>query len=588
MMPPKRRMAALAVGVSNAPQLPFLAGALNGARAFHQWAESMGYESRLLTDDKGPVTVAGLRAALERLLTADPSGTHRFAIYFAGHGVIREVEEGLWLLSDWRKELRAVAVEVLKRRLREYQVKQVSIFADACRSLPTSIDTADLVADAVLGSGPAPRLGTMAIDKFVAAQDGAETFMIPGDNPEDDRCLFSGVLLEGLWGTRQDAFSKILRDKITSRSLGTYLETEVPKVAETYQYTVVPSISPTFPEGDDIYFGDGPTMPPPVFAPWPSPGTLSKMGSLEQRDIAPSVSDTGAAALEDQLRAQDRPTHFETGSGFAIEGDGAVAIWTPHNVTAERDSGGRGWWRLGSANPQWLERPAAILIQLANGTFAAVTALPEFIGSLVVNERGVAGLIYREIHAEPEVATTTERAIGELERNALRADAVSDMAVELRQGKHADPVWGVISAYLYDSIGDLDSIRRMAYFYLEHQQPIPYDIALLAQLEGEIREGPLLWTSVPAVPAREPRSKAERGVEWSYQATPKKCGPVGGLWPWLRQGWAFLDDPEPDGHTLVLPAVADAAGQLTSARFATLHPDGGHHLATALQLEAHH
>jgi Caspase domain len=596
-MPSNSRLAALAVGVSDAPQLPFLAGALNGARAFHHWAEAMGYESKLLTDVENPVTIAGLRAALEQLLAAGRSGTHRFVIYFAGHGVIREVEEGLWLLSDWRQELRAVAVEALRRRLTLYQIDQVSIFADACRSLPPDIDTADLVPDAVLGSGPGPRSATMAVDKFVAAQDGAETFMIPGANPDDDRCLFSGVLLEGLWGTKQDAFSKILHDKVTSRSLGTYLETEVPRIAQTYRYEVVPSVSPTFPEGDDIYFGDGPKVTPPAFAPWPPLATLSEMGVRARRYIdlpvialpvpeAPSAGEpTEARTLEDQLRTQDRPTHFETGSGFAIEGDLVVAIWTPPDVTAERDLGGPGWWRVRPANAQWLDRPAAVLIEFASGNFAAVTVLPEFIGSLVVKERGVAGLVYREIYGGPEVATTTERAIGELERGGLRADATADMAVELRREKHADPVRGVISAYLYDSIGDVESVRRMAYFYLQHDQPIPYDIALLAQLDGELREGRLLWTTVPAVPARQPLTEAERAVEWSYQATREVSGPVGGLSPWLRQGWAFLDDPAADGHTLVLPAVAEAAARLTPARFATLDATGGHQLAELLRLE---
>jgi hypothetical protein len=584
-------MAALAVGVGAAPELPFLAGALNGARAFHHWAQEMGYDSSLLTDDDGPVTIAGVRSALEQLLSGRAKPTHRFAIYFAGHGLIREVEEGLWLLSDWRQELRAVAVEALKRRLTLYGIDQVSIFADACRSLPADVDTADLVPDAVLGSGPGPRSATMAVDKFVAAQDGAETFMIPGDNPDDDRCLFSGVLLEGLWGARKDAFSKVLHDKVTSRSLGAYLQTEVPRLAEKYQHEVVPSVSPSFPEGDDIYFGEGPKVTAPEFAPWP-PSAAFPIGVQGRRDIAPPVptdgTDAGASTLENRLKAQERPTHYETGAGFAIEGDPTVAIWTPHDVTAERDPGGPAWWRMRSANVQWLATPAPVLIEFASGNFAAVTALPEFIGSLVVNERGVAGLVYREIYAQEEVAGTTLRALGALEQGSLRADEATDIAVQLRQGKHADPVRGVISAYLYDSIGDIDSNRRMARFYIQHNQPIPYDVALLAQLTGELRDGQQLWTTVPAVPAREPRTEAERAVEWSHQPTPKASGQIGGLWPWLRQGWAFLDDPTSDGRTLVLPGVAEAANNLTPARFATLDPTGGRQLARSLQLEPHH
>jgi hypothetical protein len=481
------------------------------------------------------------------------------------------------------------------------------------------------------------------------------------------------VLLEGLWGTKRDAFSRFFTDKITSRSLGAYLETEVPRIAKTYLYSVVPSVSPTFPEGDDIYFGVGPEVTPPAFYPWPLPeivrgapeaqnlspsptpepspttppaaagpspdaieelkqlAALKDQGILTDQEFAaakgkilssstperprggwkrlrrrsPSPSPLPAAPsepatpgsgsqvgvrpargsrLEYELRTQDRPSHFETGSGFAIEGDRAVAFWTPDDVIAEVDIGGPGWWRVRSANVQWLKQSAATLIELESGDFAAITALPEFIGSLIVKERGVAGLIYREIHTSPGVATATERAIGDLERGGLRADAVTDMAVDLRRGKHADPVRGVISAYLYDSIDDVDSIRRMASFYVQQTQPIPYDIALLAQLEGELREGPVLWTTVPAVASREPRTDAELAVEWSYRATPEVSGPVGGVWPWLRQGWAFLDDPVPEGSTLVLPGLTEVASRLTPARFTTLDPAGGRQLAEVLQL----
>src|SRR5262249_9199728 len=142
--------------------------------------------------------------------------------------------------------------------------------------------------------------------------------------------------------------------------------------------------------------------------------------------------------------------------------------------------------------------------------------------------------------------------------------------------------------YLYDSIGDTDSIRRMASFYLQHAQPIPYDIALLGQLEGELRDGRFLWATVPDVPAREPRTDAERAVEWSYQATHGGTAPVGSLWPWLRQGWAFLDDSSLDGSTLVLPAVTEVARRLTPARFATLDQAGGEALARMLELEPRH
>jgi hypothetical protein len=582
----RRRMAALAIGVSDAAPLPFLGGAVNGARAFHEWAQALGYESRLVTDESEPVTAPRLRHELEALLPAEAPSTHRLLIYFAGHGVIREVEEGLWLLSDWNQELRAVAVEALKRRLHLYRVNQVAFFADACRSLPADIDTADLTPEPILGRGPGPRSVMVAIDKYIAAQDGTRTFMIPGAAPNEDRCLFSGLLLEALWGTKQSAFSTLLPDKVTSRSLGTFLQTEVPQLAQSYRITLVPSVSPTFPEGDDVYFGDGPKVSPPAFPPWPPPDELIALepdGSSELRHAPPTPRKT-ETPLENQLRTQERPDAFETRSGFAVDGEAVVGIWTAPDVLAEVHSRAD-WWRIRHANEVVLRLPAPVLIEFASGVFAPATALPDFIASFVATDRGVAAVVYREVHAQPQVAKATEEAIGKLERGGLRADDAANLAVELRQGKRADPVRGVISAYLYDSIGDVESIRRMAFYYLRNNRAIPYDIALLAQLEGERRNDRLLWATVPAVPSRKPRTEKESRVGWAYSATQEMTGVVGGLWPWLRQGWAFLDDPAADGSTLVLPGLIEVAEELTPARFTTLHHAGGRRLASVFNLQ---
>jgi hypothetical protein len=591
-MSSSKRKAALVIGVGDASPLPYLPGAVNGARAFHRWAKALGYDARLVTDEKRPVTLARLRRQFEGLLTATDSGTHRLLIYFAGHGLIREAEQGLWLLSDWSQELRAVSVEGLKRRLGLYRVKQVAIFADACRSLPDDIEAADLTPEPVLVRGPAPR-SVIAVDKFVAAQDGEKTFMIPGPNPKDDRCLFSGVLLEGLWGTKPGAFSKLLDTKVTSRSLGAYLESEVPQIAKSYRYEVVPSVSPTFPEGDDIYFGDPPHVTAPKLPDWPPLEVVTLQSAERAREAAkrtpspprrrPRGADATAKQFEKKLRDQQRPDSFETGAGFAVDGEKVTAVWTRPDAIAGAPRRSD-WWHVGAKSGFRLKEPTPVLIELESGRFAAVTALPDFVASLVVKPRGVSGLVYRKVHSPPRVAEATESALGQMERGALRAEAATDLAVKLRQRKHDDPVLGVISAYLYDSIGDVDSIRRMAYYYLWHGQQIPFDIAFLAQLKGQRRGRGLLRATVPEVSRREPRTKDEKNFSWTYSATPRKTGVVGGFWPWLKQGWPLLDDPAPNGSTLVLPGLIELTERLSPSRFTTLDEEGGRQLAELFQL----
>jgi hypothetical protein len=626
------RQVAFALGVGNAKSLRYLGGAVNGARAFHDWATRFGYESTCLTDEDEnvPLTIPRFESELNKaLLAPGKPPIHRLVLYFAGHGLIHEAEQALWLLSDWYDSLRVVAVEPLRRRLYFYNIGQIAIFYDCCRVLPSTMTALTLEEQSVLGRGPtSPNANNPRIDKFIAAQDGAAAFNLPGPNPSDDRCLFTGVLMEGLWGTQSSAFSKLVPGKVTSQSLGDYLDSEVPQRASSYKCTLVPTVIPTFPNGDDIYFDSGTAPSPPALPPWPSPADVAAMGiavagdandlaaggaldrvtkgpsfnisdagrwlrgmlgsraSIRERSV-PDVPDVAALAgageitpalsLE-QLRGQPRPAAFETGAGFAVAGGDVSHVWTPDGVFAE-SHGQSNWWRIGQQQGYQLANSAPVLLEFADGKFAAVAAMPQFIATVLRDARGVSALIYREIHMPSDSAENSEKAIVALENGGLRANDAIDLAVKLRQWKHVDPVLGVISAYLYDSIGDLDNIRRMACYYVQNGQAIPYDIALLAQLQGKLVDGRRLFVEVPPVAGRRPRTQAESQHDWTYEATAAVRGEVGGLWPWLRQGWAFMDDPADDGSSLVLPGVIALRAHLTPARFTTLDAAGGQRLA---------
>jgi hypothetical protein len=550
----------------------------------------MGHESYVIADDIEPVTVPRLRQELDEVLAG--ASIHRLMLYFAGHGLIREAEQGLWLLSDAMAELRAVAVEPLKRRLARYGIDQIAIFADACRTLPSTLATADLAEDPVLGWGTR-RLNDPAIDKFIATQDGTATFMIPGNDPDEDRCLFSGVLLEGLWGTRPGAFSKIVEKRITSQSLGAFLKSEVQQLALRYNRTVVPTWSSSFPDEDNIYFGDGDGLPtPPTFSPWPENAPLAapaagephsesvKLAPPPRPELAP-LPRSEAEGLLGRVRAQARPSSFETGSGFVVEG--LRQAWAPPDVSIQQH-GDADWWRLSRTGAHALDEPVPVLLELPDGFIAAATGLPSFIGALTPGPGGVAALIYREVYMAPTVAAATEEAIAMLEGRAQGGTALVDLAVELRQGKLVDPVRGVISAYLYDSIGDVDSIRRMAFYYARNGQPIPYDIALLAGLNGRL-QGTTLHMHVPATGRRDPRTANEAKFDWACRETDAVDGVVAGLWPWLRQGWAYLDEPTDVGSPLIPSVLLAVRDRLQGGRFTTVDHQGAAMLASAFNLQ---
>jgi len=599
------RNVAIAIGVADARPLVYLSGALNGARAFHEWASKLGYESALVTDEdeEKPVTIERLRAELEQLLKRGEPPIHRMLVYFAGHGLIREAEEGLWLLSDWHEQLRAVAVEGLKRRLYMHDIQQIAIFSDSCRSLPPDIDAADLTPDPVLGRGPYRPESAPPIDKFIAAQDGSATFMVPGADPEDDRCLFSGLLIEGLWGAHPEAFSAAFAGMITSNSLGTFLKSEVPKLAERYQRKLIPNVSPTFPEGDNFYFVSGAVPGPPTFQPWPSAEAIAAMGPRARPSAARELErGTGAAeaaelgftqvpkpeiirpgpSVAEKIKTQEQPD-FRLGTGFSVEGGEVCAVWTQPGVVAERYQRDN-WWRIGmNSNSPFVP----VLVEFTDGMFAAITVVPNFIIALLREPRGVASLVYEPSYWQGEVSTVTKIAIARMEAGGLRANEAADLALELRKLKHQALVLGVISAYLYDSIGDVDGIRQIAYYYASAGQPIPYDVALLAQVRSEPFSG-LIQARIPAVAWREPRTEHEREYAWAYSPTPETIGIVAGFWPWMRQGWTFLDDLAPVESTMVDARFLDLIPFVERARFTTLNQEGGHMLKQIFNVFVQH
>jgi hypothetical protein len=604
------RKIAIGIAVADAVRGRFLGGATNGAKDFLAWADACGYETTLVSDEDAPVTMAGLRASLETALgaTSNPS-IFRLIIYFAGHGVIREAEEGLWLLSDWKDELRAVAVEILKRRLAKYGAQQVTIISDACRSLPNSIEVMDLVADAVLKSGPCDLNPAMAVDKFIAAQDGAAAFMLPGADPEDDRCLFTGVLLEGLWGQSPAAYSKIETDKVTSNSLGAYLRAEGASRASAYGLTLNPNVAPTFPEGENYYYDKvaGPAAPLP--RPWPSPGSFQTQSSDEVlfQDDASDEQDTSPFAHRGlPPGALGRMSPPRASIGFEVGGKGwdtrratppqnyperqsmtfamdtaPRRLLAPQGLSAASAAQGR-WWRLTTPDEDRIG-PTPLLIDLGDNLVAAITSFPHMTADLRIEKRGVSRLIYRPWNMSRSFLDEVEAAFDALDDGDLSITDASDLAVALRRNKHVDPVLGVISAYLYDAVGDIESIRRMAAFYIERRQPIPYDIALLGELPAR-RTSTGFVADVPNIAARAARTPSEAHHSWATSAMPAATGIVAGYWPWMRQGWAYLEDPSDAEATLILPGLADIAEHLRPARFSTMTNRGAALLARLLDL----
>jgi hypothetical protein len=241
-----------------------------------------------------------------------------------------------------------------------------------------------------------------------------------------------------------------------------------------------------------------------------------------------------------------------------------------------------GWWGLDGSAGGW---STPLLIDLDDGHVAAPVAAQRFSTLLVTGEqRGVTGMVLQSLDEGPRKGAVEAIAAMDHGANLVPSEAIA-LATSAREGKHADPVLGVISAYLYDAIGDIESIRRMAWFYVQHGQPIPYDIALLGLLHGWV-DGPELRVGLQAVAERDPRTPEEAANPWTHCATDQAQGVVAGRWPWMRQGWAFLEDPTDEESTLIHPALLEVGRKhLAPARFATVTAAGAEILARAFALE---
>ena len=119
------RRTCLSIGVSRAEGLAPLRAAATAAEEVGRWAELSGFAAkediRVLTDRTDPVTVERIAEALGDLL---PIGveTNTLLLHFAGHGLREDNTRTLWLPTNWRSELRAIAVERLKNRLSDYGI----------------------------------------------------------------------------------------------------------------------------------------------------------------------------------------------------------------------------------------------------------------------------------------------------------------------------------------------------------------------------------------------------------------------------------------------------------------------------------
>lgn len=566
----------IAIAVSKPESLDPVAGAIPSARRLLAWAHAVGYDTELVADEDPavPVTCARLREVFARKL--GQGGQRRLIVSFAGHGLIRGGAEEYWLLNGWRTQAtEAVNYLKLRDRLGTYRPRQLAVVSDACRSLPTPqakwvegngvVDVKDYVENPV------------QIAHLAATQAAQPAFATP-PNAAEAYCFFTHVLVNALCG---DPASAVENDPnygrvVTNDRLLTTVGSELPLLASRHSCSQTPDLQGGWRSPENIWsvLRQIPAATVPISTVLPTVSEplvqVEEIGAGEAPVSRETAARARAQAFADALRTENRATHFETGCGLVIAGVPVVQVDVGPYFRSETALENPGWFRLYST----ANDATPVLARLASGDWVGAAAYRGFIGTFTVGSGGAESYVLRRPY---QAGSGGEGAIAQAATGSLLTDPF-ELAAKLRDGKHDDPVLGALAAYAYARAGAIDEVRRTTFFYGYYSQPAPFDAVLLARVPIE-RDAAGYWAAIPAVPARDCRSPSERTRAWTYEATPPIRVRVGGGFPWLRQGWALLeDDFRPEFRKLFR-----YAGALRPSTFTTLAPEAGEELASKLK-----
>jgi hypothetical protein len=588
---PVRKPLFIGIAVHKPKFLDTLPGVLEAHDDLCAWARQ-SYDVVSIDDRDKPVTIERIRSELtpdDGEGTPDPTlllDRSRIVVYFAGHGFAAWPDQ-YWILSAGPNQSRErISANAFRDTLASYEPRQISFISDACRSPGALLGAGDAVVDRLEGNYRNPQK-----DVFYSCQDGKSSFAVPAKDGTPAYLVFSSVLLKALSAPDDGNLDVVLlmlkRRAVTSQSLSEFLEKNVPQAALDVDRTQLTQCDPGFRPLDHIYAefapagdGVGPLETLETGAEEDTelddeaPGGLPPGPSTEDKDVAAITSfiKSQFQLAENERLARHQPERMLLSSSewraplvknvgellraeasydplVGVVGadhpglllfDGTVkqpANIDPNSIVGKNVAG----FRLG--------RPIVAGGETACITFGehSISLVPIFEGMHGVcvienfdeKRQGMEFLSWISIYGDDDDKKVlhSAEALKGLSRGYLRAADAKQIAAQIRYVKHLDPMMGVVAAYLYNAAGDIDNIRRMAYYYLTEYQPVPFDLAMLGGLQLE-QTGRGFETEVPKVEAAlEPDDTVP---DFAQRETPAVRGMVAGLAPILRVGWPYL------------------------------------------------
>ena len=582
-----------------------LPGVLPSVHGLTNWAIAAGYDTMKI-DDRGPgVTVEGIR---DLLTPKDPASGKRdpallldrprIVVYFCGHG-LHAPQDQYWILSAGPDQSNERISSVgFRDALASYGPKQISIISDACRSSKVVQGSGQSVVD--FNRGIAARVEK---DNYFSSQDGDASFSMPPGNGEPGYCVFSRVLLRALSepperGALDALYLQLGKQIVSSQSLATYLEENVPDAALNIGKLQRPQCDPGFRPTDNDYANFS------VQGKIPLPGSLLRESVREAHRVAlqiERIQDSksewrnpycfAAARFADILKRNilqkdGQPPFILSGrqrnAKLTVVGKsgevGGELIKPPRSFGELR---GRRHWLFGQFTGFAPSERSSVLLCQADDF---VSVLPMFdrlwcnaIIEPALDANGQSGGVELvtwgpwfnplEIPSPGNQSLSASEALKGLSSGVLRSGDIPVIAADMRYFKHADPLYGIVAAYLYHRIGDIDNIRRMCAYYLQNGQDVPFDIAMLAQLKLQRRDHGGFFVDVPKISMVPQKQRSPDAPYFVWAAIEKSRVSVAGLTPLLRVGWQNLGASSHAVHKRCIELTA----HLTDSPIATFH-----------------
>lgn len=367
------------------------------------------------------------------------------------------------------------------------------------------------------------------IDRFNAVGDGQQAYMLKGDDVAPPRCIFSTVLVEGL----SEAFDEYKPDCVIPESLALFSMKRLREIGEKYDLKCSPDCATGIPRDHAIYFkrGENPIdLPIPQ---WPGPPSRNEERDSSGEDLQASPPDIAFPTLRRHFRASllTRSDLFLDRFNVSISGAVPKKIWSTSTVEKIWIHADETYYRVRGAADGAIQ----ILVEFDDGVFASAVIYENLITLISRDENGEINWTCVSKWAESERALNTSiNVIKGLQAGNLSAEQVDDIAAKLREAKHINPTLGAIASYLYDYTGDIDSIRRMAFFYCHYNQPMPFDVAFMGLLTTKDMGRDGIVADVPPIPERPKSPINARLPDWVTRATDGASGQVAGLSPSQR------------------------------------------------------